>query len=81
MKIEVAGPGCPRCGATAENVAQALKDLGLEDAIEKITDINAMIDRGVLQSPALIINGAIVVQGKIPTVEQVKQFIAKANNP
>ena len=81
MKIEVAGPGCPRCGATAENVARALKDLGLEDAVEKITDINAMIDRGVLQSPALIINGTIVVQGKIPTVEQVKQFIAKANNP
>ncbi len=81
MKIEVAGPGCPRCGATADNVSRALKELGLDAAVEKITDINAMIDRGVLQSPALILDGKIVIQGKIPTVEQVKQFISKANNP
>ncbi len=80
MKIEVAGPGCPRCGATAENVARALKELGLEAAVEKITDIDEMVDRGVLQSPALIIDGKIVAQGRIPTVDQVKQLIAKEKN-
>jgi small redox-active disulfide protein 2 len=75
MKIEVAGPGCPRCGATAENVTRALKELGMDTVVEKITDIEVMIDRGILQSPALIIDGKIVTQGRIPTVEQVKQFI------
>jgi small redox-active disulfide protein 2 len=78
MKIEIAGPGCPRCGTTAENVAKALKELALDVPVEKITDINVMIDRGVLQSPALLIDGKIIMQGRIPTVEQVKQFIANA---
>jgi small redox-active disulfide protein 2 len=77
MKIEIAGPGCPRCGATTENVMKALREMGTEAVVEKITDINVMIDRGVLQSPALLIDGKIVSQGKIPTVEQVKQLIQK----
>jgi small redox-active disulfide protein 2 len=81
MKIEVAGPGCPRCGTTAENVSRALKELGIDASVEKITDINVMLDRGVLQSPALIIDGRIVIQGRIPTVEQAKQFITGEKHP
>jgi small redox-active disulfide protein 2 len=77
MKIEVAGPGCPRCGTTAENVTRALSELGIQAEVEKITDIDVMVDRGVLQSPALIINNKIVMQGRVPTVDQIKQLITQ----
>jgi small redox-active disulfide protein 2 len=77
MKIEVLGPGCPKCHNTEENVKKALLELNMQAEVIKVTDINAMIDKGVMQTPALIINGHIVIQGKIPTVEQVKQFIQK----
>jgi small redox-active disulfide protein 2 len=75
MEIEVLGPGCPKCANTEANVKKALLELNKTAEIVKITDINTMIEKGAIQTPALIIDGKIVMQGKIPTVEQIKQFI------
>ncbi len=75
MKIEVLGPGCPKCHNTAQNVKQALKELNLVADVVKVTDIKAMIERGVMMTPGLVIDGKLVCSGKIPTVEQIKGFI------
>ncbi len=75
MKIEVLGPGYPRCVNVEANVKKALAELKKEAEIVKVTDINTMIEKGVIQTPALIINGKIIVQGKIPTVEQLREII------
>ena len=77
MKIEVLGPGCPRCANTEANVKKALLELNKTAEVIKVTDINTMIEKGVMQTPALIIDGKIIMQGKIPTVEQIKQLIQK----
>jgi len=77
MKIEVLGPGCPKCHHTEESVIKALSELNKEAEVIKVTDINAIIAKGVMQTPALIIDGNIVMQGKVPTVEQAKRLIQK----
>jgi len=77
MKIEVLGPGCHKCHNTEENVKKALVELNKTAQVIKVSDINAMIEKGIIQTPALIINDKIMIQGKIPTVEQIKQFIQK----
>ncbi len=77
MKIEVLGPGCPKCGSTAENVKQALAQLKRAAEVVKVTDIKTMIEKGVMVTPAVIIDGKLVVHGKIPTVEQLKGLIEK----
>ncbi|MDD5504794.1 MAG: thioredoxin family protein [Candidatus Omnitrophica bacterium] len=77
MKIEVLGPGCPKCANTEANVKKALAELNKTAEVVKVTDIDTMIDRGIVQTPALIIDGKIIMQGKIPSVEQIKQFIQK----
>ncbi len=77
MKIEVLGPGCPKCNTTMENVKKALAELGKTADVVKVKDINAMIGRGVMHTPALIIDGKVMVQGKIPNVRQIKDWIAK----
>jgi len=77
MKIEIMGPGCPRCHNTAENVNKALEELGLSAEVIHITNIDEMIDRGIIQTPALVIEGKLVMQGRIPSVEQIKQLIQK----
>ena len=77
MKIEVLGPGCPKCHSTAENVKQALAQLNRADEVVKVTDIKTMIAKGVMMTPGLIIDGKVVLQGKIPTVEQVKELIQR----
>jgi small redox-active disulfide protein 2 len=77
MKIEVLGPGCPKCNSTMENVKKALVELGKTAEVIKVTDINAMIERGVMSTPALMIDGKLMVQGKTPNVEQIKDWIQK----
>jgi small redox-active disulfide protein 2 len=75
MKIEVLGTGCPKCNTTMENVKKALAELGRTAELIKVTDINQMIERGVMSTPALIFDGKLMVQGKIPNVEQIKDWI------
>jgi small redox-active disulfide protein 2 len=75
MKIEVLGTGCPKCNALMETVKKALSELGKTAEVVKVTDINAMIERGVMSTPALIIDGKLMAQGKIPNVQQIKDWI------
>jgi small redox-active disulfide protein 2 len=75
MKIEVLGTGCPKCNTTTENVKKALAELDKSAEVVKVTDINQMIERGVMSTPALIIDGKVMAQGKIPKVEEIKVWI------
>ncbi len=78
MRIEVLGPGCPKCASAEQNVRKALQELGLQAEVLKVTDIDVIIEKGVLHTPALVIDGKLALQGKIPTVEQIKQLVKGA---
>jgi small redox-active disulfide protein 2 len=78
MKIEVLGMGCPKCMSMEQNVKKALDDLAVQANVEKVTDIQQIIQRGVLSTPALVIDGKVVLQGKSATVEQLKVLIQGA---
>ena len=78
MKIEVLGTGCPKCMSVEQNVKKALDELAFHADVEKVTDIQQIIQRGVLSTPALAIDGKIVLQGKGATVEQLKVLIQGA---
>ena len=78
MTIEVLGPGCPKCMSTEQNVKKALQELNLQAEVRKVTDIDLIIEKGVMWTPALIIDGKLAMQGKIPTVEQIKQLVKEA---
>ena len=79
MIIEVCGPGCPRCQATENNVVKALKELGGELGDEaqviKIKDIKQISARGVIMTPAVLIDGVKVCEGRIPSPEEVRRWI------
>lgn len=77
MEIQVAGPGCPRCISTEKNVKEALRQLRKEVEVEHLTDMREISKRGVMFTPAVIIDGEIVTSGKIPTVEELKEIISK----
>jgi len=78
MRIEVLGPGCPKCMSTEQNVKKALRELNLEAEVVKVTDIDMIIEKGAMWTPALVIDGKLALQGKIPTVEQIKQLVKEA---
>lgn len=77
MKIEVCGPGCAKCHATTENVRKVMKDLELEQTVDlaEVKDIMAISRKGVLLTPAVIIDGVKVSEGRIPNSEEIKRWI------
>jgi len=77
MKIEVLGPGCPRCQATEKNVREAVSDLGIDAEISKVQDIKEIMKYGILSTPGVVVDGEVKVSGKIPTVEEVKTVLKK----
>jgi small redox-active disulfide protein 2 len=77
MTIKILGPGCPKCAGVEENVKKAVLELNIKAEISKIKDLNKIIDMGVMQTPAIVINDKVVSQGKLLTVEQIKELIIK----
>ena len=75
MKLQILGTGCPKCQQLAKNAEQALKELGLEGEVEKITDINKITEMGVMVTPGFAINGDVKAVGKVLTVEEIKELI------
>ena len=77
MKIEILGTGCPKCKKLHELSEEAVKELGVSAEIIKVTDINKIIDYGVMVTPALVVDGDVKVAGKIPEKEEIKRWIEK----
>jgi small redox-active disulfide protein 2 len=80
MKIQVAGPGCPRCQETEKNVREACAQLNLAADISHVFDMKEFVKLGVLFTPAVIVDGKIVVSGKLPTVEELKKVLSAMKN-
>ena len=80
MEIKVLGPGCANCHKMEEMAIAAVKELGIDATITKITDIGQIAMHGILSTPGLIINGKIKHSGKpLPTLEKIKELITDEN--
>ena len=75
-KLQVLGPGCPKCARLAENTEAAAKELGLDYELEKVTRINEILAFGVMVTPALVVDGEVKVVGKVPTPEAIKDMLS-----
>ena len=76
MEIKVLGPGCSNCLKMEELAKTAVKELGIDAKIEKITDIGQIAMRGILSTPGLIVNNKIKHSGKpLPSLEKMKELI------
>lgn len=75
-RIQILGPGCARCRVLFEHAEQAAKELGLEYEIEKVTDIDAILEFGVMTTPALVVDGKLKLSGRVPSAEQLKLVLS-----
>jgi small redox-active disulfide protein 2 len=71
-KIQILGTGCPKCKKLAENAEAAVKDIGIEYEIEKVTNINEIMGFGVMMTPALAVDGEVKVAGKVVSPDEIK---------
>lgn len=78
MQLLVIGPGCSKCRTLAQFTEQAVKELGVQAEINKVTDLRQIMALGVMMTPALAVNGAIKVTGKVPSVAELKTLLSQA---
>ena len=74
-KLQILGTGCPKCTKLFENTEAAVKELGIEYEIEKISDIQQILSYGVMMTPALVVDGEVKVTGKVPSPTEIKNMI------
>lgn len=77
MIIKILGSGCPNCQRLEANTKAALKDLGLEADVVKVTDYAAISSYGIMRTPGLVFDEKVVAYGKVLNVEEVKALLSK----
>ncbi|HIJ07445.1 MAG: Redox-active disulfide protein 2 [Methanomicrobiales archaeon 53_19] len=75
MKIEVLGTGCMKCRRLAKNVEKAVAELGISADIVKVEDITAIMERDVMLTPALMVDGELKVSGRVADVAELKELL------
>ena len=75
MKIEVLGTGCMKCKRLMKNVEKAVSESGVDAEIVKIEDITEIMERDVMLTPALMIDGELKVAGRVADVSEIKELI------
>lgn len=79
LDIKVLGPGCPNCIKLENLVKEVVADLNIPAQIEKITEREKFLEYGIMMTPALIVNGKILVMGKIPTKPTLENWLKNFN--
>lgn len=77
MKVEILGTGCAKCRKTEEMIEKAIKEIGVQAEIVHVTDLNEIIDRGIMMTPAVFVDGVKKVEGKVPSEPEIRSWFGK----
>jgi len=75
MKIEILGTGCPKCKATEKIVKQVVDELGKDAEVVKVEDLQEIVNRGVMMTPAVVVDGEVKIVGHVPSVDEIKKLL------
>jgi small redox-active disulfide protein 2 len=74
-KLQVLGPGCPKCVELAKRAEAAAKALGWDYEIEKVSQLSKIRAFGIFATPALVVDGEVMVVGQVPSVDEIKKIL------
>jgi small redox-active disulfide protein 2 len=75
MKIEILGTGCPKCKATEKIVRKVVEELGKKVDIIKVEDLQEIVNRGVMMTPVVVVDGVVKIVGRIPSADEIKKLL------
>lgn len=75
MDIKVIGMGCEKCDKLYANVQEAIRETKAEVTLEKVEDLIEIVKLGVMSAPALMIDGKVVVAGKVPKKKEIVELL------
>lgn len=79
MKVQILGSGCTKCKLLEQHAREAVAELGISAELEKVMNIDAIMEMGVMMTPALAIDGVVKSVGKVLTKDQVISFLKTTN--
>jgi small redox-active disulfide protein 2 len=74
MEIKVLGTGCAKCKTLEKNVREAVEEMNVNATITKVDDIMEIMQYNVMTTPALVVDGKVIVKGSVPSVSELKSF-------
>jgi small redox-active disulfide protein 2 len=77
MTIKILGSGCMNCRTLERRTREAVEQMGLDAVIEKVEDFQKIFSYGILSTPGLVVDEKVVSQGRVPTVEAIKELIGQ----
>jgi len=77
MEIKVLGPGCPNCKILEKRVRDVVGKLNIDATITKVEDIMEIMTYNIIKTPALVVNGEVVVKGRLPSESEIETFLTK----
>nr|WP_207754282.1 thioredoxin family protein [Caldicoprobacter guelmensis] len=75
VDIKILGIGCPKCKMLEKNAREAVSELGIDATIEKVTEIDKIMEYNIMMTPGLVINGKVKAFGRVPGKEEIKKLI------
>jgi small redox-active disulfide protein 2 len=77
MEIKILGPGCPKCRTLDKVTHEVVEQNGIAATITKVEDIMEIMQYGVMSTPALVVDGKVVVKGRVPSADEIKQLLTR----
>jgi small redox-active disulfide protein 2 len=77
MKIQILGTGCPKCKKMGELAEKTAKELGLDYELVKVTEVADIMEFGVMSTPALAVDGKVLVSGRVPSPDRMKDLLSQ----
>ena len=77
MEIKVLGTGCARCKSLEKATRKAVEELKLDATVEKVEDMQKIMEYAVMRTPALVIDGKVIMSGQVPKIYEIKELLTK----
>lgn len=77
MEIKILGPGCPKCKTLEKMTRVVVEQNGINATVTKVEDIVAIMNYGVMSTPALVIDEKVVLKGRVPSTDELKKLLTK----
>ncbi len=75
MEIKILGTGCPKCKTLDRITREVVEQNGIDATITKVEDIMEIMNYGIMSTPALVVDGKVVVKGRLPSQDEIKKIL------
>lgn len=77
MEIKILGTGCPKCKTLEKLTREVVEQNGIDATVTKVEDIYQIMKYGVMTTPAMVVDEKVVIKGRIPSADEIKQVLTK----